>query len=235
MTDILIIIIKCLGAVLVGIFAGNGAVYFFNKIPAGWLCDYGKEPSEELKNPYTQRIKSYPWKFIFTIFFIIIGIKLVIDDYRFAIAAIAAIWLLLQTSIADIKYRIVPDQHVILLAVTAFGFIAYHGSWLDCLYGGLIGFGVMTFVAVLGKLIYKKDSLGGGDIKLFASLGLIAGLNGIFAIFILTTLLSAGHFSYLMISKKIKRTDTLPMVPYISIAATIYLVFLWGYGDILYL
>ena len=48
MTDALITLIKCLAAVLAGIFAGNGAVYFFNKMPAAWLTDYGEKPSEEL-------------------------------------------------------------------------------------------------------------------------------------------------------------------------------------------
>ena len=235
MTDTLIIIIKCLSAILVGIFAGNGGVYFFNKMPAAWLCEYGQKPPKELLDPYTQRVKSYPWKFIFTMFFIVVGIWLVIDDYRFAIGAVAVIWLMLEMSIADIKYRIVPDQLIILLAVCAFGFISYHDSWMDCLYGGLIGFGVMGFVAVLGKIIYKKDSLGGGDIKLFASLGLIAGVSGIIGIFILTTLMSAGHFVILLAMRKIKRTDSKPMVPYIGISTTIYLIFLWGYGQMLYL
>lgn len=235
MTDTLVIIIKTLAAVLVGIFAGNGAVYFFNKMPAIWLCDYGQEPSEELKDPYTQRVKSYPWKFVFTMLFIVIGIKLVIDDYRFAVAGIAVIWLLLEMSIADIKYRIVPDQHVILLAVSAVGFIAYHDSWKDCLIGGLMGFGIMTAVAVVGKLVYRRESLGAGDIKLFFALGLISGRDGILIIFILTTLISAGHFCYLLMRKKIKKGDTMPMVPYISVAASIYLIFLWGYGQTLFL
>ena len=92
MTDILLIGIKCLAAILAGIFAGNGAVYFFNKMPAAWLCDYGEKPSEELLDPYTQRVKSYPWKFIFTMLFVVLGIKMVMDDWQFAIAGICALW-----------------------------------------------------------------------------------------------------------------------------------------------
>lgn len=235
MTDMLLIGIKCLAAILAGIFAGNGAVYFFNKMPPQWLCDYGEEPSEELKDIYTQRVKSYPWKFIFTMLFVVLGIKLAMDDWQFAIAGICALWLLLEMAIADAKYRIVPDQLVILLALTALGFIPFHGSWMDCLFGGLAGFGVMGFVAVIGKMAYRRDALGGGDIKLFASLGLITGLTGILVIFVLTTLLSAAHLIWLLARKKIKRSDTVAMVPYIAIAASIYLVFLWGFGDVLLL
>ena len=48
MTDTLILIIKCLAAILAGIFEGNGAVYIFNHIPAEWLCEYGEKPGDEL-------------------------------------------------------------------------------------------------------------------------------------------------------------------------------------------
>lgn len=234
MTYTIIVIIKCLSAVLAGIFLGNGAVYFFNRMPSKWLCDYDQKPSEDMLDNSSQRVKSYPWKVLFTMFFVIIGIKMVMDDPRYAVASLLAIWALLEVAIADKKYMIVPDQFIILLAVTALGFIPFHYSWKTCLIGGAIGFGIMLTVGVMGKLIYKKEALGGGDIKLFASLGLVSGGSGILAIFIMTTIFSAGHFILLLIMKKAKKGDVRPMVPYIMLSATIYLVFLWGYGDILY-
>lgn len=235
MTDLLIVGIKCLAAILAGIFAGNGAVYFFNKMPAAWLCDYGEKPSAELLDPYTQRVKSYPWKFIFTMLFIIIDIKLVMDDWQFAVAALCAMWLLLEMAIADQKYRIVPDQLIILLAVSAFGFIPFHGSWQACLLGGITGFSVMLVMALLGKLAYRRDVLGGGDIKLFSALGLILGTGGVLLVFGMTALFSAGHFIWLLARKKLKRTDSVPMVPYIAVSVFVYIVFLWGYGQVLLL
>lgn len=235
MTDTLIVLIKCFSAVLLAVLAGNGTVYFFNKMPAQWLCDYGETPSEELLDPYTQRIKSYPWKFIFTMLFAVLGIKMVMEDWQFYIAALCSLWLLLEMAVADVKYRIVPDQLIMLLSVSALGYLSYHGDWKDCLFGGLAGFGIMAFVAVLGKWAYKRDSLGGGDIKLFAALGLISGFSGILVIFILTTLLSAGHLVILLAARRKKRTDTVPMVPYIAVSAAVYIVFLWGFEQVLYL
>lgn len=234
MTSLVIMMIKLLSAVLTAIFAGNGAVYLFNHMPAQWFCDYGEEPSEELLDPYTQRVKSYPWKYTFTMLFVVLNIKLVMDDWQFAIGAICVIWLLLEMSIADIKYRIVPDQLILLLTVCALGFIPYLGGWKPCLMGAAIGFGIMGATALLGKMAYKRDALGGGDIKLFTSLGLILGPVGILCILVMTTLISAGHMVYLLASKKIKRTDTVPMVPYIAIASTIYLVFLWGQAEVFF-
>ena len=234
MTSALIIMIKLLAAVLAAVFAGNGAVYLFNHMPAQWFCDYGERPTEEMLDPYTQRVKSYPWKYLFTMLFVVLNIKMVMDDWQFAVAGLCVIWLLLEMAIADIKYRIVPDQLVLLLTICGVGFIPYLGSWKACLFGAAIGFGVMGGTALLGKLAYKRDTLGGGDIKLFTSLGLITGPVGIVVILVLTTLISSGHLVYLLAAKKIKRTDTVPMVPYIAVAATVYLVFLWGKAEVFF-
>ena len=234
MTSILITTIKLLAAVLAAIFAGNGAVYLFNHMPAQWFCDYGEKPTEDMLDPYTQRVKSYPWKYLFTMVFVVLNIKMVMDDWQFAIGGLCVIWLLLEMAIADIKYRIVPDQLILLLTVCALGFIPYLGGWKPCLIGAAIGFGIMGGTALLGKLAYKRDTLGGGDIKLFTSLGLIMGPVGIVVTIVLTTLISAGHFVYLLSSKKSRKTDTVPMVPYIAITATIYLVFLWGQAEVFF-
>lgn len=234
MTSLLITIIEVLSAILVAVFAGNGAVYFFNKMPAQWFCDYGQQPAAEMEDVYTQRVKSYPWKYIFTMVFVVLNIKMAVDDWQFAIGGVCVIWLLLEMAISDIKYRIVPDQLVLLLTVCALGFIPYVGGWKQCLLGAAIGFGVMGGTALLGRLAYKRDTLGGGDIKLFTSLGLITGASGILIILVLTTLMSAGHLTYMLLTKKIKRSDTVAMVPYIALSSTIYLVFLWGYGEVFF-
>ena len=68
--------------------------------------------------------------------------------------------------------------------------------------------------------------MGGADIKLFGALGLCLGTDGIIAVFILSTFLSAGHFLWLLIRRKIRLSGERPMVPYIAAAATIYLVIL---------
>ena len=160
MTETLVIVAKCIAAILIGILAGNGAVYFFNKIPGKWLCDYGQEPDEELLHPTSQRIKSTPWKYLFTGVFIAIGIYLGLKEPLYAVAAVLSLWLLLEMSIADIKYKIVPDQLIMLLVITAIGYIPHHdGGPVEGLWGMLIGLGVMLLMAGLGKLIYKKTPL----------------------------------------------------------------------------
>ena len=53
----LAIIIKVAASIVLGVLAGFAAVYIFNKMPAGWLCDYGEKPGPELTDPHIQRVK----------------------------------------------------------------------------------------------------------------------------------------------------------------------------------
>ena len=101
-TDLIISIIKYLATVLAAVLLGNGAVYLFNHMPAEWFCDYSSEPSEELKDPYTQRVKSTPWKYYFSMLFIVSGLYLVRDDWVYTVASMLITWILLELSISDI-------------------------------------------------------------------------------------------------------------------------------------
>ncbi|MBR5230233.1 MAG: prepilin peptidase, partial [Firmicutes bacterium] len=114
-----------------------------------------------------------------------------------------------------------------LLVVCGVGFVPHHGAGVtDCLWGAMIGFGVMMAISILSRMIYKRPGVGGADVKLFAALGLCLGTKGILTVFLLTTFLSAGHFTYLMARRGAKLTDERAMVPYIAISATIYMVIL---------
>ncbi len=227
MPRLAVIGLTCGFFVVAGILLGCGAVYFFNKMPGKWLCDYDEEPDEELLHPSVQRVRSTPWKYVFSGLFIVCGIWLGVRDFRYAVAALAACWILLEIAIADQKYRIIPDQLVFLLLVTGVGFLPFHpGGPLDCLWGAALGFGVMLLIALLSKLIYRQAGIGGGDVKLFGALGLAAGLDGIAIIFILTTLLCAAHMTVLLVRRQAKLSDKRPMAPYIAISAGIYLVLL---------
>ena len=225
--QLIVTLIICGAAIGAGVVLGNGAVYFFNRMPGKWLCDYDEEPSQELLHPTCQRVKSTPWKYVFTGFFVVIGITLGLQNPLYAFPALIAIWLLLEMSIADIKYMIVPDQLIMLLVLTGLGFIRHHAfGVMDCLLGAAVGFGVLLIIALISKIFYKEPAVGGADIKLFAALGLALGTDGIIAVFVISTFLSAGHFIWLMARKGAKLTDERPMVPYIAAAATIYLVIL---------
>lgn len=222
--EILKTLIICGLSVMLGILAGNSAVFVFNKIPPKWLCDYGQEPGEELLQTDRQRIKSIPWKAAFSMIFSLATIKMSMMDWQYALAGLVALWLLLEIAIADWKYKIIPDQFTILLSITAFGFVPFHHSIFSPFWGALTGGGCMMFIALLGKLIFKRDALGFGDVKLFAAIGLITGPYGAILIFAGSSFLSGTACAYLLLRRKRKPMDTLPLAPYIALACAMYIL-----------
>jgi leader peptidase (prepilin peptidase)/N-methyltransferase len=49
-------------------------------------------------------------------------------------------------------------------------------------------------MGIAGKLIYKKEAMGFGDVKLFAAIGLLLGFKGVVVTLILTVFSSAFVF-----------------------------------------
>lgn len=92
---------------------------------------------------------------------------------------------------------------------------------IDAGIGLLTGGGIMLLLAVLGRLFFKKDCLGGGDIKLATLVGLFLGLPGIilalFISFILAGLIGGG----LILFKGFKKGGYLPYAPFLAIGTLV--------------
>lgn len=227
MSSIILLLIKIVLAVILGVLAGHGAVYIFNRIPAQWLCDYNQESGPELRENSGQRVKGFPWKWVFSGFFAAGAIRLAVFDWVYAAAMLVLCWALLEIALADKKYSIIPDQFVVLAAISALGLVPYHSSFLQPLLGMLTGGGIMLLSALLGKLIFKKESLGFGDVKLFAALGLALGFSGTLTVLVLSAVSSAVVFGCLLAAGKVRKDDMLPLGPYICGAGIFYGVIIW--------
>ncbi|MDR1247084.1 MAG: A24 family peptidase [Clostridiales Family XIII bacterium] len=211
-----------------GILAGYGAIRIFNRMPAKWLCDYDELPDERHLPP---RINKYPWALLFSLVFATAAFKAILISWAYGAAALSALWLLLLIGLSDNKYRIIPDQFVIMLAATGIGFAAIEQgnaaryAFLSPLFGMLVGGGVFFLIVLLGKLFAKREIMGFGDVKLTAVCGLIAGLSGIVAILIMTAISSAAIFSLRLARGDIKTTDEAALGPFIAGATAVYIMF----------
>lgn len=223
----MVIIIKAAISVLIGTLAGFSAVYIFNKMPAGWLCDYGEKPSAELSDPHIQRVKGYPWRWIYAAAFSCLLVRLTLFDVQFAAAGLFACWALLIIGLADLKYMIIPDQFVIMLALSAFGFIPFHETFWAPAMGAAIGGGVMFIAALLGGAAFKKEVMGFGDVKLFASLGLALGPKGTIVVLIGASLCSGIAAAIGLASGKYRKDDMKPLGPYICGWGILYIFVLF--------
>lgn len=226
-------IIKSVISVIIALLLGNGAVVWFNNMPVRWFQEEGENLSPSLIadiESERQRLPSTPWKLVFTVFFGASGVFLSIrESSQFMIAGMLLIFIVTMMAICDAKYRIIPDQLNVLLAVSAVGFVSFNEKLLEPIYGALIGvlLGLATYG--LGRIIYHKTVIGGADIKFYISIGLVTGMYGVIAIFILISVFALIHIIYLSITKKFDADEHRPMLVYALPAVTLYVLVLWDY------
>jgi leader peptidase (prepilin peptidase)/N-methyltransferase len=125
----------------------------------------------------------------------------------------------------DLEHRLIPDKITVPLLV--FGLVAslLPGglSPLESLIGAGAGGGVMYGIAVVGDAVYKRETMGGGDIKLAAAVGAFVGWKILLvALFIAFVLGAAGGLIYLALGGKDK---TIPFGPFLAAGAVLALVF----------
>lgn len=209
-------------SVMAGTLAGYGAVFFFNKIPVTWLCDYGEKPEDKL---WGIRIPKYPWSLAFSLLFIAMSYVLWGKGILYAIAGILCLWFLLLISIADIKYMIVPDQFVVAVSVTAVGFIPFQEGFFSPFYGALLGSGSFLIIGLIGKLFLKKEAMGFGDVKLMAAIGLVTGFSGMVIVIVVTFFSSGIIMGIGLLSRKLKKESYQPLAPYIAVSAAAFILF----------
>lgn len=253
-----VLIIKIATSIILGFFAGPVAVYVFNHMPAGWLTEYGEDPGKDPRLAKGEkRIKENPWRWVYAAGFICLCLRLSLIEYsdgqlsvrpevtmetgQVALAGLVACWLLLIIALADLKFMIIPDQFVLLLALSAIGFAplwqaeaeeeaagagglweSLDGFWQP-LFGMAIGGGFLLLCAVAGRIIFRQDAFGFGDVKLCAAMGLVLGINGTIAAVAAAVIISGFVAAAGLAAGKYRRSDRKPLGPYLCGCAMAYI------------
>ena len=89
--------------------------------------------------------------------------------------------ILFGIALTDARFYIIPDQFSLGGLVLGLGLAFLPGGIdpLEALLGAVLGFGLLEMVAVTGKWMFKKDAMGGGDIKMMAMVGAFLGRPGV--------------------------------------------------------
>ena len=137
---------------------------------------------------------------------------------------------LVVISVIDYYHQIIPDIFPLILASCGLLFAVFNSALGDAYLERIInsvcglaaGGGFLFVMGLLGQFIYKKEAMGGGDVKLMASIGALIGWDkALFAIFIAAFLGSiAGIF--LLLFKKVEKRGYIPFGPFLAAAS--YLV-----------
>ncbi|MEF7564672.1 prepilin peptidase [Bacillus infantis] len=118
--------------------------------------------------------------------------------------------------VSDIKYMIIPDKVLLVFAVI---FLLERiflplSPWWDSLLGAAAGFFLLLFIAVI-----SKGGMGGGDIKLFAVIGLALGTKLVLLTFFFATLFGAVFGIVGMLIGKVEKGKPIPFGPYIALGS----------------
>ena len=204
-------------------------IKWYDNIPVfGWCALKGK--CRACKNPIAM---TYPvieliTGLLFLAVYFVHGLSWVTPVY-----ALAVFGLLLGT-LVDIAEMWIPDR------VTIGGMIVYpilsalvpalHGAetWSAGLIASLIGlaagFGLFYGVGVLGKLAFKKDAMGFGDVKLMGGLGALFGWQAVLFILFVSAFAGSIVGGGLIAMKKKELSSRIPYGPYLAVAALIWMM-----------
>ena len=117
----------------------------------------------------------YPLVELFT------GIIFAISYYSFGfsyelILSLIMTSLLIVVIVSDINYMLIPDSFIIIPAILIIIIRFIQNGIIDGFVAigyGVISFGILYLIMFIGNKIFKKECLGGADIKLFFVVGLI--------------------------------------------------------------
>lgn len=128
----------------------------------------------------------------------------------------------------DLNEQIVPD--IISLPGIVIGFILSflvpYISFINSALGVLVGGGIILVIGLVGSAFFKKEAMGGGDVKLAAMIGAFLGWRYIIISLFLGFFLGALAGIFLILSKIKSREDVIPFGPFIVLGS--FITLLWG-------
>ncbi len=149
-----------------------------------------------------------------------------------AASSMVLLTLLLAISAADLEEQIIPDEMSLsgitfgLIFSTSFPILQHETNhlygFLQSLFGAFLGGGVIYATGVFGELVFKKESMGGGDVKLMAMMGAFLGWKSALFVFFLAPVIALPIGLYVKFAKK---EDYIPYGPFLSLAGVVVLFF----------
>ena len=123
--------------------------------------------------------------------------------------------LLLTVTLTDLYYRLIPNQILIAFGIPL---LLLQPNLATAIIGFLFFYGA----ALLGKALFKKDTIGGGDIKLYLVVGLVFQIQSLFLSIILSSVFA---LMYILIFAKDNKERPIPFAPFITVGSIITYIF----------
>ena len=220
------------GAAILGIFVGLFTDWMNKRLP-----EYKKVFTLKIFKEYKLEFKpNYILILLTSVIYItliyVYGIKDTIIGNLDLIKFIILTPMLLSVFVIDYKLQIIPNRLNLTIFEIGLIFTFLYGLSniaisINMILGMLVGGGIFLLITLVGGLIYGKEAMGFGDVKLMGALGLYFGMSNIIVITLLAFLIGAILSILLLASKKRKSSEYIPFGPFIVIATfiSIYIPF----------
>jgi len=126
----------------------------------------------------------------------------------------------------DVTHMIIPDKITLpgIIVGLALSFVPGGIGVVSALVGALVGGGALYAIALAGDFIFKKESMGGGDIKMAAMLGAFLGVPRTFLVFFLAAVIGLlASIALISFSSSIRQSRIIPFGPFLASAGFVAL------------
>ena len=140
------------------------------------------------------------------------------------IISVIFISILIIVIVSDIEYMIILDEVLVFGSViTIIFYLILYGLDVTVYHvlDAALAFVAMYALKLLGDFIFKKESLGGGDIKLMFFFGLVIGLPLSVVTIFVATFIAFPIALFVLFSR---RDNMIPFGPFLSMAAILILI-----------
>lgn len=163
---------------------------------------------------------------------------LLISYYNFGLsyeffASLIVAGLVFIIFISDFKYMIILDSPLIISGILILILRAYFYGFKDMglsILSGIVLFLLMLGIGYIGKKLFKKEALGGGDIKLAAIIGIILGFKLGLVSIILSSLLALPYAYGAMVLNK---DSEVPFGPFLIASMAIVFIFAEKFSNLI--
>lgn len=130
-------------------------------------------------------------------------------------------WLLLALAALDLAAFWLPNVLTALLALTGvIDGLFFYPNFVDRIFGGLLGFGLLYLVAFTYRHVRGREGLGGGDPKMFGGIGLWLGVSMLAPVLLAASVIGLAVALAVRISgRKMEMTSRLPLGTLLAVAA----------------
>lgn len=140
----------------------------------------------------------------------------------------------------DVHHKIIPLVLNVIIAVAGLGaalIAAVRPTWATgeptffpfsvgaSLAGAAVGWVLFEAIVRFGRMVYRQEAMGGGDVQLAAAVGTLLGPGRLFWTFVMVSVISGAVIGLLlMATRKVGRRDPIPFGPFLISGALVVLL-----------